>query len=299
MYGINNGMMKFITFFEKRNRNPLRKKQLEDEGRISNPEYIKSVENDLPEEDLKKIKRMKRLGVEPDKIESFKQSKLSLHQQALKRDLLRTKIGEKDKLVTTKYGIQVFKDSLAEGDFGNGSKNLHDLNKSLYNLKWAIYGLLPLRKPKIIITDLEKHPKSKGVDVQGTKAGTAGMYHDRIIYLDHKNIRDHSILVHEYAHYIADLIPKQYEEAIKDEYKKLIDSYFERVTKRKSMQGKWNKKHREAMAAKLGLPSVYSSVNFDEFFAELITHWRDVEKLPNNATSYRFKTIIKKVISRL
>lgn len=292
-------MIKFITFFEKRMRNPLRKKQLEDEGRMSNPDYIKSVENKLPKEELKKIEKMKKAGVEPERIEAFKKGKLELHQQQLKKDYLRTKIGEKDKLVTKQYGIRVFKDSLAEGDFGAGSKNLYDLNESLYNFKWAIYGLLPLRKPNIIITDLEKHPKSKGVDVQGTKAGTAGMYHDRIIYLDHKNIRDYSILVHEYAHYVADLIPNQYEEAIKDEYKKLIDSYFKRVTKRKSMQGRWNKKHREAMAERLGLPSVYSSVNFHEFFAELITHWRDVEKLPNNANSYRFKTIIKKVISRL
>jgi hypothetical protein len=292
-------MMKFITFFEKRMRNPLRKKRLADAEYPSHPEYILSAENELPEKELKKIENMEKAGVEPERIEAFKKGKLEIHKKNLRRDYIRTKIGEKDKLILTKYGIKVYTDSLARGDFGKYSDNMEHLNKSLENMKWHIYGILPLRKPKIIITDLQKHPKSKGVDVQGTNTATGGLYWDRIIYLDHNNLHDYSILVHEYAHYVSDLIPKQYEEAIKDEYKKLIDSYFGRATKRKSMQGKWNKKHREAMTEKLGLPSVYSSVNFDEFFAELITHWRDVEKLPNNATSYRFKTIIKKVISRL
>ena len=32
--------------------------------------------------------------------------------------------------------------------------------------------------------------------------------------------------------------------------------------------------------------------NFDEFFAEIITHWK---KMPNNVNTYRFKQAVKKV----
>jgi hypothetical protein len=43
-------------------------------------------------------------------------------------------------------------------------------------------------------------------------------------------------------------------------------------------------------------PSAYSVSNPDEFFAEIITNWKNV---PNNVATYKFKNAVKKVITRL
>jgi len=289
-------MIKFITFFEKRIRNPLRKRQLEDEGRMSNPDYIKSVENELPKEELKKIKKMEKAGVEPDRIEAFKKGKLELHQQELKRNYLRAKIDKKHIPIMNKWGIQVFKDSLADGDFSENSYNYRMLNFSLRHLVKDYKDILPNRKPKIIVTDMKKNPLAKGVDVQGNSSIPAGLYRDRLIYLDHYQLDNPDLLIHEYAHFLADRIPAQYEPLIRKEYNKMLRSYFERRTSRKNLEGAKNEQHRAAMAKKLGLPTEYSTVNFDEFFAELIMSWKS---LPNNTHAYRLKTMLKKILTRL
>jgi hypothetical protein len=289
-------MIKFITFFEKRMRNPLRKKQLEDEGRMSNPDYIKSVENELPKEELKKIEKMEKAGVEPDRIEAFKKGKLEIHQKQLNQDYLRTKMDKKHIPIMNKFGIQIFKDSLANGDFSENSYNYRMLNFSLQHLVKDYKDILPNRKPKIIITDLKKNPLSKKSDVQGNSSDTAGLYYDRLIYLDHYQLDNPDLLVHEYAHFVADRIPNQYEPLIRKEYNKMLQSYFERRTSRKNLEGAKNEQHRAAMAQKLGLPSEYSTTNFDEFFAELIMSWKG---LPNNTHTYRLKTMLKKVLTRL
>jgi hypothetical protein len=76
----------------------------------------------------------------------------------------------------------------------------------------------------------------------------------------------------------------------------MLSSYFEKKTRRKSLKGKNNEELRIKVAEKLGLPSPYSTVNFDEWFAEVISHWK---KMPNNANSYRFKTAMKKILTRI
>jgi hypothetical protein len=76
----------------------------------------------------------------------------------------------------------------------------------------------------------------------------------------------------------------------------MLDEFFERKTRRKNLEGKRNEKLRSQLAKKMGLPSDYAATNFDEWFAELITHWK---KLPKDRASYRFKQILKKVITRL
>ena len=43
-------------------------------------------------------------------------------------------------------------------------------------------------------------------------------------------------------------------------------------------------------------PSAYSVSNPDEFFAEIITNWKNV---PNNVATYKFKNAVKQVITRL
>ena len=107
---------------------------------------------------------------------------------------------------------------------------------------------------------------------------------------------DYDTLVHEYAHYVADRIPTQTEPMLKAEYKKMLDEYFEKTTRRKALEGSRNEKHRVAMAQKLGLPTSYAASNFDEWFAEIISHWK---QLPNTKESYRFKAAVKQVLMRI
>jgi hypothetical protein len=289
-------MLTFKMFFEKRIRNPLRKKELEDSGRTSNMDYVKSVENELPPEEIKKISKMVENGVDEESIEKFKNAKLAEYQKKLRSDYLRKKPDTKHKLIMNKWGIQVFRDSLADGDFSTNSYNYRMLNFSLRNLVKDYKDILPIRKAKVIITDLKKNPIAKGGDIQGTSAEVGGLYHDRKIYIDHYSLDQPELLIHEYAHFLADRVPKQYEPLIKKEYQGMLESYFEKKTKRKTLEGKRNEIHREEMAKRLGLPSVYSATNFDEFFAEVIMHWKN---LPNNVHTYRFKTMMKKILTRV
>jgi hypothetical protein len=294
---LNNEMIKFITFFEKRMRNPLRKKQLEDEGRMSNPEYIKSIENELPDEELKKIKKMEKAGLPQDMIDHFRNGKLALHKKKLQNDYLRAKIDKKKNIpILNKWGIQVFEDNFTDVDVSENSYNYRMINFALRYLVKDYKDILPNRKPKIIITDMKKNPMAVGTDIQGNSSTPAGLYQDRLIYIDQYHLDDPDILVHEYAHFVADRIPKQYEPLIRKEYNKMLQSYFERRTSRKNLEGAKNEQHREAMAQKLGLPSAYSTTNFDEFFAELIMSWKS---LPNNTHTYRLKSMLKKILTRL
>jgi uncharacterized membrane-anchored protein YjiN (DUF445 family) len=131
-------------FFEKRIRNPLRKKELEDSGRTSNMDYVKSVENELPPEEIKKISKMVENGVDEESIEKFKNAKLAEYQKKLRNDYLRKKSDTKHKLIMNKWGIQVFRDSLADGDFSTNSYNYRMLNFSLRNLVKDYKDILPI-----------------------------------------------------------------------------------------------------------------------------------------------------------
>ena len=137
-------MLTFKMFFEKRIRNPLRKKELEDSGRTSNMDYVKSVENELPPEEIKKISKMVENGVDEESIEKFKNAKLAEYQKKLRNDYLRKKSDTKHKLIMNKWGIQVFRDSLADGDFSTNSYNYRMLNFSLRNLVKDYKDILPI-----------------------------------------------------------------------------------------------------------------------------------------------------------
>ena len=149
--------------------------------------------------------------------------------------------------------------------------------------------VLPIKKPRIVIKNIDK--KVAGVI-------PPAYYQDRIIYIDTDQLSDPDYLVHEYAHYLADLIPKQTEEILLNEYQKFLDEYFRKSKRKKDFDlgGDEKRKMREAIAKKLGLPSSYAFTNFDELFAEIIMHWK---RLPNNAASYKFKKSMKRVLTRL
>jgi len=52
---------------------------------------------------------------------------------------------------------------------------------------------------------------------------------------------------------------------------------------------------RSNMSKKLGFPE-YGLLNSDEFFAVVIQYWK---QFPNNKMTYKFKSLVKNVLTRL
>ena len=161
-------------------------------------------------------------------------------------------------------------------------------------------GILPNRKPRFVITSKQKNLRFRNLYSENPPA----IYRDRIIFIDQYSIDDPDIFIHEYAHFVADLISTQTQPILKKSYDELLDFYWKRAKKKKrSLQGDPNdpismaetKKWREKISSKLGFPQ-YGLTNFDEFFAVMIENWH---KLPNNAATYKFKSLVKDVINRL
>lgn len=288
-------MIKFQLYFERRERNPLRKRELEKQGIGTNYAYVQKEKKNLPKEKLSQIRKMKKLGVEPERIETFKQAKIAEREKELTSQYLRTKINTPE-LLFEKFGIKVYKDKYATEDLRPGTYRYKMINFAVTKLVKDFKDVLPNRKPRIVVTDTSANPETADVTVTGVKESPAGAYRDRLIFLDQNYVDDYDVLVHEYAHYVVDRIPKQTEPMLKAEYKKMLDEYFEKTTRRKALEGLRNEKHRVAMAEKLGLPSDYAASNFDEWFAEIIRFWKQV---PNTKESYRFKTAVKHVLNRI
>jgi hypothetical protein len=286
----------FKFFFERRERNPLRKQRLRDSGDISNIEYVEREKQNLDPEEQAKIDRMIELDVPEELITKFKNAKIAEKEKRLRQDYIRTKINKKQ-LWFKKYGINVYIDQYVEDPFKfqQDDYNSYILPKILMAFTKRYKDIIPIRKFNIIITDNTKNPiftKGKKSDEESA----IGIYYDRIIYLNKYNIDDLDLLVHEYAHFIADAIPKETYPLLLAEYKKMLENFFGRKTKRKSLEGDRNANLRAQVAEKMGLPSEYSATDPDEWFAELIQYWK---RLPNNSATYRFKSILKKIISRL
>lgn len=175
-------------------------------------------------------------------------------------------------------------------------KLLRDLKSSVNIFLDSIKGIVPLKAPRFILRDLSKDKAAFGASAANRNELAPAYYMDRIIYLDFGSVEEPNYMTHEYAHYIADLIPKQSEPILKKEYEDMLDGFFSDKRKRTSMGGQHNINHRIRIADKLGLPSDYSVTNFDEWFAEIITYWKNI---PNNVNTYKFKNAVKKVITRL
>lgn len=213
---------------------------------------------------------------------------------------VRTKTGGLEKIYEYQ-GIQVFIDSYTDPKFKDNVYNMRMLKNSINRLVNDTRDLMPNRKPKIIISDRYKNPKFSGALVKNP----AAVYNDRLIYVDQHNIDDPDIFIHEFAHFVVDLIPKQTEPLLQKAYNDMLDIYWKRakVKKRKLLpddpssktQSDDANKWRLKISAKLGFPE-YGLSNFDEFFAVLIENWK---KLPNNVATYKYKTLVKGVLNRL
>jgi len=286
----------FKIFFERRERNPLRKEELRDAGRISNKEYIEQEKSNLDPEDQAKIDRMVELKVPEELITKFRNAKIAEKEKSLKRDFLRTKLNDRQ-LWFKLFGIKVYVDEYVENplEFEKSRLNNLTMRRIIGMLVNEFRDVLPVRKFNIVVTDNTKNPMFQEISKQ-MDATIPGAYRDRIIYLNKYNIDNPELLIHEYAHFIADRVPNEIYPILKKEYDKMLEEFFGKKTRRQNLAGKRNKLLRAEVAKKMNLPSEYSATNPDEWFAELIENWKN---FPNNKKTYRFKSILKKIISRL
>ena len=293
---------------EKNVSNPLRKKSLE--GLPNNKEILDDKLSNVqlsPEED-QKLKNLQDAKVDPEFINKFRQSKIQSISDRLNQTYLRDKIdSSRYQKILMFYGIQVYQDTrLMTFDLSQDFSKIRILKYSLSKMISDLRGLTPVRRPRIVITDIGKDPNGSNMYRTGEVDTPPAYYKDRIIFIDINHIDESTYFTHEYAHYIVDLIPKQTEPLLISEYEKLLDNYFTSIKQRKRKNLEANSddpdgvgeasKWRQRISKKLGFPSEYGLTNFDEFWAEIITHWNSI---PNNKQTYQFKQIAKKIMTRL
>ncbi len=285
----------------KRPKNPERKKVIQGEGQIdyNSPHFIDAWAEYIRENPIEHIEGVTLQEIKknyeslrqtlPPRAETYLRQAIIEYITVLQRP--KTKGLEK---VYEIGGIQVFIDSdNISGDYSPTSYNMRMIKFGVNQMLNYIRDILPNRKSNIIITDLKmnKHTRDQMAVVPNSKA----MQTNKTIFLDWSSIDEPKYYIHEYAHQLADLIPKQSEELLINAYKELLNMYF-RASKRKKLDSsEITDKMREQMARRLNFP-VYGLTNHHELFAVIIEYWK---KFPNNALTYKFKTLVKNVLGRV
>jgi hypothetical protein len=254
------------------------------------------VEKDtLSPDDQEKLDRQVELEVPQDRIDNWKIATLKKQELLARQKWLRDKIpADEFEQIYEKNGVRFFmpkNEKVAKTP--RMFAIIRDLKKSVDTFLNTTRDILPNKKPRFVIKDLADQKNPYYADRK-----TAAYVKDNIIYLDLDSIANPNYFAHEYAHWLAFRTPKQTLPIIHAEYKRMLDNFFRSAKKkqRENLEGPSDDKLRRRVAAKLGLPTDYSAVNADEFFAEIITHWKN---LPNNAATYSLKQAVKKVLSRL
>lgn len=297
-------MMPFKLFLERKQRNPLRKAELISSGELDylSPEFFDKYRN------YYKKYPPERMDDDNDRVIKKKYENLLKSSEELANKYLDSEIRNLVKYVirqSTKgykkiyefQGVQVFLDEANVGDidYSPGSYNYRMVKHSVLVMLVYVRDILPNRKPKIVITSLKKNPyTSRSYDINDPSSGMAG---DKLIYIDEMYVDDNAIWVHEYAHWVVDLIPTQTQDMLIKAFRKFIDLYYKGSKLRNpTKRGKeLSETEKIKIANKLGFPE-YGLTNHDEFFAVLIENWK---QLPNNKLTYKFKSLVKNILARL
>jgi hypothetical protein len=267
-------MESFSTFFERRERNPLRKRELEQQGVIDNDKWVEQEAENLPPE------------------EKYK----------LQADYLKGKSSFDDKkLVGQVRRIKIYADQYVT----NLATSKKQMIESVQSLLRDYKDILPIRGFVVIISNSENNPNFIRLWNTGSKESAGAFYHQNKIYIDESQTKHPDILLHEYAHLMADRVSKQVVPILRREYEKMINDFFTilmgKRTRKKHLQGDKNAFNRKVITKKLNIPDLedgqgYGATNFDEWFAVTIQKWKEI---PNNKATYRFKQVMKKIINRL
>lgn len=300
---VNIGMTSFKLFLERKARNPLRKKGLELAGDIqhTDPRTVESWKNlvkNAPEDTLsddqkeirKKYLELKRIL--PPRAEKY----IDFEAEKYQKGILRPSTRPYEKIY--EYGgVQVFLDS-ANIDYPDYKNYIFRILKLVVPdfLKY-IKGIIPNRKPKFIITDFEKNPQTKDW-ISNAKFSflPSGMEYNKTIFIDWRHADATEYYVHEYAHWVADLVPALTTKKLRELFDEMLNDYFRAIKKKPIPSDKISDRIRHNIARKLGYPDIYGLQDPDEFFAVTIEYWR---RLPTNRLTYKFKTAMKQVITLL
>ncbi len=294
-------MIPFKVFTEKRLSNPLRKNMISQMGNpnFNDPkfkeqymDYVRNFDyNDIDEPELKPIK-VKYEGLRrnlPPRAEQYLSSAID----EFLKTFLRPKTGNLP-LIYEQEGVKVFLDAVnVEGNYEPGSYNHRMVRSGVNQMLSYVRDILPNRKPKIIITDLGKNDYTKlGAE---ESPGSVGMQTNKTMFIDWRAADNPEVYIHEYAHYVADLIPEQSTKLLIKAYSDMLDIYF-RMSKTKKLDSSMiDDKLRNKISKKLNFPE-YGLRNPDELFAIIIEFWK---RFPNNALTYKFKSLVKRVLTRI
>ena len=296
--------MNFELLVERKQRNPLRKRELRSSNVYDwfSPEnfqlykdyYLNTPYNKLENDNDRVIRR---------KYEGYLKTSEELADKYLKYEVNRIHSDIK-RTATKKYkkiyeyqGVQVFLDeeNVDDVDYVSGSYNYRMVQNSVLFMLMYVKDILPNKKPKVVITSLQKHPYTgKYYHEDNPSAGMAG---NKLMFIDQYYVDSPDVWVHEYAHWVADLIPTQTQDMLINAFKKFVDIYYKKSKLRNPMKrGKEiSDVERQNISEKLGFPR-YGLSNHDEFFAVLIENWK---KLPPTKLTYKFKSLVKNVLTRL
>jgi hypothetical protein len=209
---------------------------------------------------------------------------------------LKRPVTKKYKKIYEYQGVQVFLDevNVVDADYSPGSPNYRAVAHSVLVMLTYVRDIIPNKKPKIVITDLAKNEYTK--KYEDPNDPSAGMAYKKLIYIDEKYIDVPDYYVHELAHWVADLIPDQTQQMIINAFDKFIEMYY-KSTKKKKIDDvkKLTNTQRANIARKMGFPK-YGLIDHDEFFAVLIEQWK---QLPANKLTYKIKSLVKNILTRL
>ena len=295
-------MEEFKVFLEKKQRNPIRKKELElqDQYDYNDPMFFERMKDFIiggDESDLDarqgKIRKYYQYLIDNNQIQ--KAEKFLIDQIKLLISEYKRVSFKKYKKIYELWGVQVFLvEKNTVGDFSPNSKNIKDLRHSLLVMLVYVRDIIPNRKPKILITDIYKHPKTRESAIK-SEFKPAGFYYDKIIYINESEVNNPSVFVHELAHWIVELIPRQTRVLLNKAFDDMLDFYYRLIKKRRVPTEEITDNMRRHMAKRLGFDE-YGLTDKDEFFAVLIESWKT---LPNNKITYKFKSTVKQILSRI
>jgi hypothetical protein len=295
--------MSFKLFLERKQRNPLRKAELDSSNILDykDPKFLDNFREyyrkypaaEMPEVEDRVIK---------NKYDNLLKSSKELAERYLENEIqarfaniLRPSTREY-RMIYTYQGVKVFVDDLNLDDinFKVGSPNYEEVKKNVLVMLVYIRDVLPNRRPKIVITNLSRNPHTK--DAYDPENPPAGLQFSKMIYLDEAHFEHSTYWVHEYAHWVADIVPSQSEEMIRRAYKKMLGLYYKKTKRKNPKSDKPLSDDMVARIAKsLGFPE-YGITSPNEFFAVLIENWK---QLPNNKLTYKFKSLVKGILTRL
>ena len=295
-------MRSFDIVLEKKIRNPLRKKELSISGEMNynSPEFYNSLKDYTLYSDIEDLTpEYKTIRLKYDQLNTNSKNLAERYLHAELRKIIERYIRPSTKNYTKIFdygGVQVFLDEQnVDEDFSVGSYNHRMVRHGVVNMLLYIKDILPNRKPRIVITDISKNKYTS--DSFGEE-GAGGMAVGKLIFIDWKYIDDPKYYIHEYAHFLTDLIPSQSKKLLVQSFIGLLNEYYTKIKKRKIKPGEPSRISNKVLrnvAHRLGFPE-YGTQNPDEFFAMVIETWKE---LPNNKSGYKFKYLVKNIINRI